>query len=173
MTLLTRITVVYSETEDRIRLSGLNENQEVLTFWLTRRLADRLFVLLLNWLDSRNAGQGGADMLQSFEQQAALSTLAPAAPVPAQGTPPEAGRLSDNLLIENVDVTKGDSGVILAFKDASGQEAKLALTLTELRQWLAICCKTYQAADWPMTIWPRWMLPEPEAGGRSAITRIH
>ena len=155
-------------------MSGLNENQEVLTFWLTRRLADRLFVLLLNWLDSRNAGQSGADMLQSFEQQAALSSLAPAAPpFPHREPRPEAGRLSDNLLIENVDVTKGDSGVILAFKDASGQEAKLALTLTELRQWLAICCKTYQAANWPMAIWPRWMLPEPEAEARSAITRIH
>lgn len=157
MPLLTRITTEYSETEDRIRLAGLDEAGQNLTLWLTRRLADRLFASILAWLDAESSAQAGSDMLQSFEQQAAVSSLTPTEPVqPAAHDDPDASG-HQPLLIVTVDITKGDQGVIFAFKDASGSEAKLAVTKTELRQWLAICHRCYMKADWPLTLWPHWM----------------
>ena len=158
MSLLTRITTEFSETEDRIRLSSLDEAGDIVTLWLTRRLADRLFASLIAWLDDRTDGKAGGALLHSFEQQAAMSGLAPSVPVPAPGAPSRMdGAYSHGRLIDNVDVTKGDNGVVLALKDAAGREAKLALTTTELRQWLSICHRCYQKAEWPLTIWPGWM----------------
>ena len=64
---LQRITTEYSETEDRIRLSGELAAGEVMILWLTQRLFNHLVYHLCGWLEK----QAGNALLSEVRKEMA------------------------------------------------------------------------------------------------------
>ena len=156
MPLLIKLTTEFSETEDRLCLKGRGEDDHIYELWLTRRLGDRLFRAMLDWLQQQNAALGSNDLFQTFEQEKAASNLEPTEAVKAESLPIK------SWLIHNIDITKAKEGIVLTFKDCADLNASLAMSPTEARQWLAICFHHYQKAEWPTMVWPAWMTSDKE-----------
>lgn len=157
MPALQRITTVWVETEDRLRLTGEGVDGSTACLWLTRRLADRLLPLLLDWLDGNAQDDARASLMQEFAQEAARGALVPQAAVP-----PDAG---DAVLLQAVTVTRGEHALGLTFRasEAPDDARSWDVTLEQqpLRQWLAIVHDQYRKADWPMDLWPAWITVTP------------
>jgi len=155
MPVLQRFTTAWVATEDRIRLAGETVEGATVCLWLTRRLADRLLPLLLEWLDGNAQDDAHASLMQEFAQEAARGALTPQAAVPA-----DAG---EAVLVQAVDLTRGSHALRLAFRasEAPGEGPSWDITLEQqpLRQWLAIVHDQYRKADWPMDLWPAWIAP--------------
>ena len=168
---LQRITTLFVDSEDRIRLAGEDAAGQSLVLWLTQRLLGRLLPHLFAWLERRasppssnHADAARAEVLQSFAQLAALAALEPQTPVPSHAP-------SGAWLVHSVDIASTDQVVMLSFKDAGGIAEPATLTLPEqaLRQWLNILHDQYAAAEWPLTQWPEWVARPPTAPTHAAL----
>lgn len=174
MTELQRITTIFVDSEDRIRLAGEGAAGQALLLWLSQRLLNRVLPHLCAWLEHQAPATAHsytdaarAEVLQSFAQLAALAALLPQAPVPSHAP-------SGAWLVHSVDVTTGEHAVTLTFKAAVGETHEPAtLTLPEqaLRQWLNILHDQYIAAEWPLTLWPEWVA-QPQSSPTHAA-RLH
>ena len=180
---LQRVTSLYSDTEDRFRVTGEVTPEDTRCLWLTQRLLVRLVPLLLDWLGdiARAEGKddlGQAELMQDFAQQAAKARLEPqtAVPVPSmpapnapietsiQGEGAHSQRPDDLWLVKEVDITKSTNGVLtLTFKRESGG-VQLGMAPVELRQWLIILHSQWLQAGWPVALWPEWIDTTPEKG---------
>lgn len=164
---LHRITTEYIEAEDRIRLSGENEEGQSIVLWLTQRLLSQVISHLLTLIDQRpNSLRSNLDtentansLIQGFAQQAAESELSPELPV-------QSTDLAHSWLVLEVDLALNPEGtLVLVFKrDASNAiaqddtgKASLTLEAKQLRQWLGIVHAQWQKAGWPPSLWPSWM----------------
>jgi hypothetical protein len=155
---LRHITVIYSTTEDRLRLSGEGEPGQTVTLWLTQRLLNRLIPELIRWLEKHTGQQLGktldaiprSETLMSFAQEKAQQQLPPHKPV-------EVKPQSQTWLVEEVNLRTSDMHTQFTFKSADNQTARLILNATALRQWLGLIHQAYGKAGWPQTIWPGWM----------------
>ncbi len=164
---LQKITSEYSETEDRLQLTGEDENGRSITLCLTQRLLLRLIPHLLDWLANQttvssqdaSTGEQAQNFMQGFAQQAAAAELAGETPVQASAT-------DTVCLVREVDVTKiGLDAVVLVFKTEGKEQAGLNLQAQQVRQWLAIVHSQWLRAEWSLGIWPSWMT-ESEANTR-------
>lgn len=153
MPALQRLTTVWVDTEDRLRLTGESADGALVCLWLTRRLSDRLLPLLLDWLDGDAHGDARASLMQEFAQEAARSALALQAAVPAGS--------GDTVLVQGVTVVKGTQALGLTFRASEAPEDarawEIILEHQPLRQWLAIIHDQYRKAEWPMELWPAWI----------------
>ena len=153
MAVLQRITTLWVESEDRIRLAGECADGGMVRLWLTRRLVDRLLPLLLDWLVGNARDDLRASLMQEFAQQAASRALAPQPAVVAAA--------GDAVLVQAVTVTSGAHALRLSFRASEAPEDTRAWDLTleqqSLRQWLAIVHDQYRKAEWPMDLWPAWI----------------
>ncbi len=173
---LQRITSEYVEAEDRIRLSGEDEQGNSIVLWLTQRLLAQLISHLLALIEEQapdiaknsNAADTTQSLMQGFAQQAAQADLAPELPV-------ETAANSQSWLVQEVDIALSAEGaLVLVFKREIGagtaiqdeeletpecDNAKAILTVEakQLRQWLGIIQAQWQRAGWPLTLWPGWM----------------
>lgn len=151
MSSLTRVTVRYIDTEDRIRVTGEDEAGRVLTMWLTQRLLNRLLPHLCGWLEQKIGKTPLAEVRQEMAQLRAHSELEPQAPVRTIAQ-------SQSMLITSVDLRVTKATLALVFKDAAGQEvARLRLQSKELRQWLGIVHRQFVNAHWSTVLWPVWI----------------
>ena len=190
-----RVPSVYSQAEDRSRLTGEVSPDDTRCFWLTQRLLRRLLPHLLDWLGEIAKAEGGegqqdfgqAEVMQDFAQQAAKARLEPQAAVPvpampAADAPIETGAglqqvRDDSWLVHEVDVTKATYGVLtLTFKRGDKGQAvggvQLGMAPVELRQWLIILHSQWQEAQWPQDLWPEWIDSSPKQG-ETAPTGLH
>lgn len=158
-----KITLAYDEREDRLRLDMQEADGQLLTLWLTRRLADRLARALVDKLDSRLAATvaGGAlqaaslAALQEWEQSSAMAQYRSDTPVRGE----TAGRGG---LIDSIDIGQRGAATVLVFRWPAGHDATLALEAAQLRQWLTIVYRDYGRAQWPTEgVWPGWLAPDP------------
>jgi hypothetical protein len=150
--ILQRVTTEYVETEDRIRLAGESEGEGAVVIWLTLRMLQRLLPVLVQGLEKRGSGLAHADILHSFEQQAAKADLSVQAPVCASTAKQE-------WMAHWVDISMPDEGASsMTFRGAEGEHerAVLALETKPLRQWLGIVYDAYCRAEWPTEVWPQW-----------------
>lgn len=159
---LQRVTTEYVDSEDRIRISGACADGALVQLWLTRRLVDRLLPMVLRWLGS-DAGDTRGAIMQEFEQQAARDAMAPLPAVQAQD--------DSSMLVQAVDVSGGDSALGLAFRSSIKPDDspvyQIVLERQPLRQWLSIVHDQYRKAEWPLDVWPAWIVSagEPIAPG--------
>src|SRR5258708_5964164 len=77
-----RFTTQYRPAEDRIRVEGTDASEQPIVLWFTHRLLLNVIPLLLKWLEKQTEGSAqststpqGAEIMQSFAQQAALTEL--------------------------------------------------------------------------------------------------
>ena len=178
---LQRVTSIYSDTEDRFRVTGEVSAESTRCLWLTQRLLLRLVPHSLEWLNeiTRAEGRGGlgqAELMQDFAQQAAKARLEPQAAVPVPSMPdpnapietsPGASMpaLHDDIwLVKEVDISKSTNGVLtLTFKREGANSVQLSMAPIELRQWLIILHSQWLQAGWPPAIWPEWVDTSPKA----------
>jgi len=173
MPALQRITTEFVETEDRMRLSGENDAGEIISFWLTQRLLIRLITHLVASLEEiapdikaqQLHDQRISEMLQEMEQQSAQAQMAEQSPV-------RDPNIHRTWLALEVDVKKAEPQILLSFRGKESAGADLALEDQHLRQWLAILHRLWNQAQWPSTIWPKWITdvaPEKEINLDSAL----
>jgi hypothetical protein len=173
---LHRLTSEYIETEDRFRLTGEDQDGNALCLWLTQRLALRMIAHLVNLitkgspeaLQNPTQDSDASDLLQSFAQEQASSTLVPQAAV-------DFSKASDSILVNEVDISRTPEGVVgFVFKGNDTQVA-LGFEPQQLRQWLTIMHTQWIAAEWPVRIWPQWIAKqdagedEPTAKTKKAV----
>lgn len=175
---LERITTAYIDSEDRIRLCGETAPNQAVVLWLTQRLLNRLVPHLLTWLEQQTGVSGGigadvrADVMHSFAQQAAMSSLRRQAPVQAHAA-------RQTWLVHAVDVTVNAHTVRLTFRGSASAhkganlEAAVSMQSIPLRQWLSILHEQCRRAGWASpeaagAVWPAWL----QAGQRDADSRV-
>ena len=148
---LQRFTTQYSESEDRIRLTGEIDAGRQVELWLTLRMLDRLIPALTQWLEKQSSTELRAEVLQSMAQKAARDALDPQAAV-------QRGNDTPGWLVHAVNLTPLEHGLLLTFR-ANDETAGVTLTLQgrPLRQWLNIVYDQYCKAGWPVTAWPVWI----------------
>lgn len=185
---LLRVTTVYSDVEDRFRMTGEISENDTRCLWFTQRLLVRLVPHMLEWLGEIAKAEGKddfgqAELMQDFAQQAAKARLEPqsAVPVPSMPDPnapietlPNATSLNDDntWLVHELDITKSSNGVItLTFKHRDGG-VQLGMAPVELRQWLIILHSQWLQAGWPISIWPDWIDSTPTTKQKPA-TELH
>lgn len=147
----------------------------ILVLWLSQRLLLRLLPHVFNWLEqlppltTAPAGDQStatarhtmadartAELIQGFAQQSARHGI-PAQP-PVRPTANSAEQL-----VTAVDIKAVAAKLNLVFRSAAGEIAALSLEAPQLRQWLAILYTLWLQAEWPMAIWPQWMLDDSPA----------
>jgi hypothetical protein len=152
--LLTKVTCSYSEVEDRIRMSAMMKGGEPVVFWLTLRMCCRIVRELNLHLErsvSKSALVVDMGLLLSCKQRDAEWQHKPSEPV----------NYSKNVLLvlpPKVSLSCSKDGAALLFPLIDGQDAKLQMSLQELRQWLAILYRQFTIAGWPMDVWPDWFM---------------
>lgn len=156
---LKRFTTQYDPAEDRVRLTGSDDEGRTVVLWLTQRLLNRLAPRLCQGLEGRAVRPGAKgresplhrDVEQSFAQQKARSALTVQPPVVPLSDAP-------HWLVGAVDVEHSRGAARLTFKGvADVKHAVLNLTTSALRQWLAIVYEQYRRAGWAIQAWPAWM----------------
>ena len=159
MTELKRLTTQYDPDEDRIRLTGTDDQGQTVCLWLTQRLINRLVPHLCQGLEKQDfasAAQAREQALrshveQSFAQQKARAALQRQAPVAAADDTPQ-------WRVDSLDIKRAPGGVRLVFKgQLEAQQAALGLPTLALRQWLGIVFEQYRRAQWPTQVWPAWV----------------
>lgn len=150
---ITKLTLDYSELEDRIRIDAqVPEGSRGL--WLTRRLGDRLVPVLAQAVARADAPQVGAPpealVEQSWQQLAARAALKPDRPVPP--APQEAFAI-----VTRIDVQIVGGGFRLLLFATGDFEAVLGMTPLEVRQVLGLLHQQYQRGGWSTESWPRWV----------------
>lgn len=165
MAALQKITTTYSESEDRLRLAGQDAaGATTAVLWLTQRLTNRLVRALTQWLEGEKGGALAAaapDLRQAWAQETARRQLQPSAPVPVTRDVP-------GTLVASVDLTRDGKHYTIGFRQAD-TTSTLALSSTELRQWLGILRSLYLTAGWPLADWPAWMEENPRAARRPVL----
>lgn len=172
---LTRFTTVYEPMQDRLALTGRDAGGHGVTIWLTQRFALRLLPTLFAQLDRSGPAQAvrpnvsavapdalRAQAVQAFRQQAARAQqprLEPVRPHPDSHF---------ELLATEARLGRQGPGLRVLFLGAAGEAAALVLLPLELRQWLDIVHRHWRNAEWPLTIWPAWIVTAaaPAAAGR-------
>jgi hypothetical protein len=174
---LQKITSEYSDTEDRIRITGEDNQGSSVSLWFTARLLSRLLPHLLDWLTEQtentipsakkilNRDDQASDFLQGFAQQAAISDLSPQSPV-------QDSSRTLTWLVKEVDIRNTEpAAILLAFKNEQLEEAAIYFQAQELRQWLSILYELWLQTEWPAAFWPSWIVEtEQEKDGRIQST---
>lgn len=163
---LQRITTEYIEGEDRMRLSGQDDESNVVTIWLTQRLLVRLLPHLFKWLEQQDPGTMPTEIMQSFAQQAAQSELLRESPVVATSG-------NEPWLAQTVDIAHGAAVLKMQFRNVGDEHPTLSLPNQQLRQWLNIMYLLWRQAEWPDDIWPDWITDSASVPDEGTGIAIH
>lgn len=167
---LRRITTDYVALEDRIRLTGQQQDGQIVILWLPQRLLGQLLPRLLPLL-TPSARAGAGEHAHSPSTRAQMQALAQSAARLEQTSVPAVPPNQANLawLVHEVGLQAEPQRVSLVWRGAQGEEATLQMNPQRLRQWLNIIFDCYRHAAWPMAIWPKWMH---DANVGQAATRV-
>lgn len=174
MPVLQRLTTEYIEKEDRIRISGEGKEGELVSFWLTQRLLSRLIRYLVSSIEespSTDEPNNITDvrtnaLFNEMAQQVAQQHLPAQPPVV---TPEE----NNSWLVSEVDISKDQQHIKLVFKNTRPIHTELMLDKYQLRQWLSILFHLWQQAEWPLSVWPDWILNTSKKPAASSIMALH
>jgi hypothetical protein len=169
-----RVTAEYVPLEDRVRLNGEQRGGEISGIWLTRRLLDRLVPALSDWVaqstetatgkQQRTSAAAPAPESDAMARNSAINAMEQQAsrwgggprhpPVPVE-------RPRRIALASTVRLSRSKTAIRLLFQMAPDQtEGSVAITFSRplMRQWLNILHDTYLKAQWPMDVWPDWVV---------------
>ena len=159
VTLLSRVTLDYSPDEDRMKLTGLTQEGQLIVAWLSLRLLGRVVPHLLSRYESiATSAVSNAAPLQQSSQSEVSGAEEPV--LPAHDTP--------CFLVGAADITQGTDSIILTLRGGSN-EVRFAIPASKMAQWLSGVKNLYQVAEWPMLAWKdaSQILMSSEGGGGS------
>ena len=160
---LQKFTTTYSESQDRIKLTGKSKENAFTTVWLSQRLLIRMLPPLISWAEqiipvNQPLSNEGRALAQDFAQQNAQSLLVKQAPVE---TPKETHRsiteAHSSWLAYEIDIMKSSHLLQLIFKNTEKISASLQLNNIQTRQWLFIIYSQWVTAEWKDFGWPLWI----------------
>ena len=160
---LQTFTTTYSESQDRIKLTGKNEQNTYITIWSSRRLLLRLLPPVIGWAEQSTTvnqplSSEGIALAQDFAQQNAKNQLEKQESVEA----PEKAQVSDGAshrswLVYEIDIKKSDQILQLVFKNDQKRSSFVQLNNIQTRQWLSIIYSQWIKAEWEDFGWPLWI----------------
>ena len=160
--ILSKITTLYVPAEDRVRISGLLNDNSVAVIWITQRFLNRLIPNMTKWLEKQTADMPRADLMQSVQQDRAKARQKQR--IEAGEDQPVAPENADlEWLALTVDIQQRSDQFRLIFKDIKGDEgycAMLPLQPMLLRAWLNVLMAAFKQAGWHLDSWPEWMQEE-------------
>jgi len=164
---LKRFTTQFKGAEDRILLTGEDKEGKTVSLWLTQRLLLKTVPVLVDWLQKTNPvdlttkdnSAQAREMAQVFtrkpvQPKVSVTPAAPAKTAPAQ-EPIET--VEEPVLVHSIDLNLNQKLLRLRLRQGEEELANLALTGSQLRQWLAVLHVLWKNAGWPAHIWPRWL----------------
>lgn len=167
-----RLRTEYNATEDRLRLVCADAEDNVVAFWLTFRLVQRLVPALLKLIDlapkQRSVDQSPVETrlaMQQMAQQAALAGQQSSEPVVMGSDTP-------CYLIDKVKIEPTLKVVTLKIDGVTEGHASLPLNATLLRQWMSALCEGYRVAGWPMAVWPDWLRSDSKPVDLSVTSKL-
>jgi hypothetical protein len=178
---VTRVTLAYNQTQDRISLTCALKNEEFVVLWLTARLATQLVPHLcqaLTQVPDAHSTNGDPAVTDNHAYTSAETPDRDKTPVAgsAQERVPEApvvaGADSATWVVTAIDLTNGPMLVQLGFRDDQGHApVLLSLEHTQLAEWSEGLKRCYTQAGWPMDCWhmPAGASPQSHATRRIAL----
>lgn len=148
-----KVSLLYVPTEDRLAFDTEDAEGATTRLWLTQRLC-RGLVAALEPMLGRATTLGLADQppetVQSWEQAAAMSGF---------GKIPGVQPTADSVvgLVHAVHISPPGPQMALTFNFGDGGTLVVALSITALRQTLAVMHRLHAEAGWPLDIWPAWI----------------
>ena len=178
---VTRATLAYNQTQDRISLTCALKNEECVVLWLTARLATQLVPHLCQaviQVPDTHLSNGDPAVTDDDEPTSAKAPDRDKAPVAgsararAPQAPVVAGADSATWVVTAIDLTNGPMLVQLGFRDDQGHApVLLSLEHTQLAEWSEGLKRCYTQAGWPMDCWhmPAGASPQSHATRRVAL----
>lgn len=170
---LTRMTCEYLQDEDRIRIRGLvvggEDQSETHTLWLTQRLALRLIPALVDVLEkSEQLHSAGLAKEQQAEVQGMKQDLVASQAAAAAEPAVELKENSPDWLISHIDLSPKEGQLQLILRN---EQHRLCLMLggAALRQWLNILLHAFRQGQWPLSVWPEWLLQKEQLASRQVV----
>jgi hypothetical protein len=178
---VTRATLAYNQTQDRISLTCALKNEECVVLWLTARLATQLAPHLcqaVTQMPDTHPTNGDPTVTDHDEPTSAdaldrdKTPIAGSAQERAPEAPVVAGADSATWVVTAIDLTNGPMLVQLGFRDDQGHApVLLSLEHTQLAEWSEGLKRCYAQAGWPMDCWhmPAGASPQSHATRRVAL----
>lgn len=178
---VTRATLAYNQTQDRISLTCAVGNDECVVLWLTARLASQLVPHLCQVVTQVPDAHPTNDDAEVTDNDVSTSAEAPdrdktLVAGSAQERAPEAPVMaradSAAWVVTAIDLTNGPMLVQLGFRDDQGHApVLLSLEHTQLAEWSEGFKRCYAQAGWPMDCWhiPASASPQSHATRRVAL----
>ena len=161
---VTRATLAFDKTEDRISLTCAFKDHNNVILWLTARLARQLVPHLVELTAQLPANHSASSQDQVVAERGSKAgdSFADKAPEGEAGEiqksraaePPviaEAG--SPSRVVTAVDITHSPMLVKLVFRDDQGEAAVFSLEHMQLAQWLEGVQQCFVQGGWPMDCW--------------------
>lgn len=146
-------TVRFDPVEDRMRLDVEDANGNKQSFYLTRRLLDKVIPAITAKLEQKTPSGVPSELMQAMVQSKARQSRAqntPATAVEARSDAPQ-------WLCKTVRVTETEAGMVIAFSNDGGQEAGIALREEQVRATLDILHSNYKTGEWDTSVFPDWL----------------
>lgn len=166
---LTKVTMLYSPAEDRIRMTGRLNGQDAMVFWLTQRICLTLVRAVGDFVEMATDFPLGSDheLVLSFQQSAAMAR-------PDASDPVVADACSESALVERIDIIQHADTALLLFIVHGNEQVQFSLSLHQARQWLGTLRAQFRLAAWSMETWPGWMVGAMEsAPAKRGDRQIH
>ena len=135
---LTRMTLGYDQSQDRICVDGLTSAGTSIRLWITQRLVRRLIAHFL---------EAGYHMPSQGKVRLHNDTN-----VEEEGGPVTYNTCDPEVLIQSIDITPRQDDIVFLFKSAADASRLIfCLPNTFVGTWLVGFKKCFEVADWPTT----------------------
>ena len=153
MSAIHKFSLIYDADQDRLAWDTEDMDGGTTRLWLTQRLAKGLVSALIPLLQTatpQEVAPQHESTVQSWEQAAAMADFG-TVPGVQHKSEPTAG------LITTVQISQVGEEVVLTFEFPPEGSLTLGLAPASLRQTLTVMYRLYEAANWPLDIWPAWI----------------
>ncbi len=167
---LHKITVTYSAEEDRLRLTAAAGEDQIVVYWITRRILGVVLTPMFSWLENR-ASQGLGNIGEAAERskEARLAMAQSSAQAKMQDeSPVTAQPNSFEYLLRSVDVKTEQNRFLLLFPMQDNSKGIIPFEQDSLLQWLNILHRIAQQASWELPQWPVWFTSDQSPQSPSA-----
>jgi hypothetical protein len=143
----------YDFVEDRLRLDSVDSSNSKESIFLTRRLTDKIWPVVVKHLEEQTCEGVPTDIVQEIQQVRARQ----AHELVGEEKQVDPDPWAVSWLCRTVHLTKAGTGLIVTFTDDFSIEAKMLMSVDNLRVVLDIFKGLYDQAEWNVQAFPEWM----------------